>query len=506
MAEETKVKTASTANKQEQPVNGKVKKLTLLNVIAAMFTSIFLIDSIVPAAAAGSSTVIWYLIIGIAFYIPYGLITAEFSSKIPDEGGVYAWVKTTLGVGTAKRVSWYYWVNVGIWAPSIALYISQLMVYMWFPGLMENPTAYNWITVILAIGFMWASLAFSYFPISENVILFNSATVGKVIIVGFLFLGAVVYIAGGGESQTDFSTIPDEFSSVGVWIMFMPALVYNILGLEAIAGEAANIDNPKKNMARATIITTLLLLVFYILTTLCVQVLFDTSEGLDLTGIMAALITAFGGTTANPNFMGYALINILGMIFIFTMFIETMGWVSGANAGISESAENEEVPAVFKWENKNGMPFKSTILLGIIGTVELLVFTGIQQIVAPDVAGGGDLFWSLFAASSNILFLAYFLMFAAYIKAKLTGELDKYDGYSNNKLLGVSMAILASVVLAITWFLLLWAPGYDLITQTLPIVISVVIAMLAGEVCFVLANKKYKINKAKKGSAVKVEE
>lgn len=500
MAEETKVKTASTANKDEQPVNGKVKKLTLLNVIAAMFTSIFLIDSIVPAAAAGSSTVIWYAIIGIAFYIPYGLITAEFSSKIPDEGGVYAWVKTTLGVGTAKRVSWYYWVNVGIWAPSIALYISQLMVFMWFPALLDSPAAYNWITVILAIMFMWASLAFSYFPISENAVLFNAATIGKVVIVGFLFLGAIVWLAEGNETQTDFGKIPEEFGSVGVWIMFMPALVYNILGLEAIAGEAANIENPKKNMARATIITTLLLLVFYIITTLAVQVLFDTANGLDLTGIMVALITAFGA-----NGMGYALVNLLGMIFIFTMFIETMGWVSGANAGISESADNEEVPAVFSWTNKNGMPFKSTILLGIIGTVELLTFTGIQQMVAPDVAGGGDLFWSLFAASSNILFLSYFIMFAAYIKAKLTGQLDGYEGYSNNKFLGLIMAFLAATVLGITWFLLLWAPGYDIMTQTLPIVISVVVAMLVGEVCFIIAKKKYGNKNSKKGTTAKVE-
>ncbi len=472
---------------EEKPVSSNIKKLTLINVVAAMFTSIFLIDSIVPAASAGSSTVIWYVIIGIAFYIPYGLITAEFSSKIPDEGGVYAWVKQTLGVGTAKRVSWYYWVNVGIWAPSIALYISQLIVYMWIPGLYDNPAAYNWITVAMAIGFMWASLAFSYFPIADNIILYNAATISKVTIVGFLFLGAIVWLAQGNSPETDFSKIPDEFASVGAIIMFMPALVYNILGLEAIAGEAGRIENPKKNMAKATIITTLALLIFYIVTTLAVQIIFDTSEGLDLTGIMAGLFLVFGGST-----LGTIVVNMLGIIFMFSMFVETMGWVSGANAGIAESAENEEVPAIFKWTNKNGMPFKSTVLLGIIGTVELIGFMGISSIVEPGVIGGGALFWSLFAASSNILFLAYFLMFAAYIKAKITGQLDELDGYSNKKWIGLLMAFVASAVLAITWCLLIWAPGYSLLAQTLPILISVISAMLAGEACFIYANKKYR--------------
>lgn len=472
---------------ETKEVNKKTKKLTLINVIAAMFTSIFLIDSIVPAASAGSSTVIWYVILGIAFYIPYGLVTAEFSSKIPDEGGVYAWVKKTLGIGTAKRVSWYYWVNVGIWAPSIALYIAQLIAYMWLPDLANHPAAYNWSTMGMAIMFMWASLAFSYFPIVDNVKLYNAATIGKVVIVGFLFLGAITYLAQGNSTKTDFSKIPDEFGDTGALIMFLPALVYNILGLEAIAGEAGNIHNPKKTMAKATIITTLSLLVFYILTTLAVQTLFDTANGLDLTGIIQGLETVFQGTG-----MAASLINILGIVFMFTMFVETMGWVSGANAGILESAENKEVPAVFKKTNKLGMPFRSTIMLGIIGTVELLLFTGIGQIVDPDVAGGGDLFWSLFAASSNILFLSYFLMFAAYIKAKFTGELDKLTGYSNKKGIALVMSVVAMAVLGATWFLLLWSPDYDVVKQTVPIIASVSVAMLFGEICFMLANKKYR--------------
>ncbi len=492
-----------TGTQPEKQVNGKTKKLTLLNVVAAMFTSIFLIDSIVPAASAGSSTVIWYLIIGVAFYIPYGLITAEFSSKIPDEGGVYAWVKKTLGIGTAKRVSWYYWVNVGIWAPSIALYMSQLVVYMWIPGLetyyvaepgtttAAQAAAYNWITAIMAIGFMWASLAFSYFPLADNIKIYNIATLGKITIVFFLISGSIIYLASGNNSETDFSKIPDEFANTGALLLFLPALVYNILGLETIAGEASNIKDPKKTMGRATIITTLSLLVFYIITTLAVQVLFDTANGLDLTGIMIGLENVFGGM----------IVEVIGVIFLFTMFVETMGWVSGANAGISESSENKEVPQIFGWNNKLGMPFKSTVILGAIGTLELLLFTGLGTIVEPSTVGGGALFWSLFAASSNILFLSYFLMFAAYIKAKITGELDNIEGFSNNKIIGISLAIMASIVLAITWFLLLWSPGYNVITQTVPIIISVVVAMGAGELCFMLANRQYRGNifKGEKG-------
>lgn len=467
----------------KQKTKSKLNKLTLINVIAALFTSIFLIDSIVPAASTGSSALIWYLILGITFYIPYGFVVGEFASKIPDEGGVYAWVKKALGVGFAKRTSWYYWVNVGIWAPSIALYISQLIVYMWMPDV--TGASYNWATMGMAIAFMWASLAFAYFPISENSYLYLSSTIGKIIIVAFLFVGMFVYIGNGKGPETDFSKIPSEFSKAGGAIMFLPALVYNILGMEVVSGEVSKVKNPKKTMARATIITTLSLLVFYVLTTLAVQYIFNTAGVLELTGIIQGLENAFGNGLAAK-----ILINVLGIIFMYTMFIETMGWVSGANAGIMESAKNREVPKIFQWKNKKNMPFKATCLLGIIGTVELVLFTTIGQLVGG--SAGENIFWALFGASSNILFMSYFFMFIAYIKMKWKNELDNLQGFSLNKSLGILMSILAMIVLAITWFLLLWNPDYDLLSQTLPISLSVLIALLMGEGAFLFANKKYR--------------
>ena len=471
---------------KSKKVSKKTKKLTLLNVIAAMFTTIFLLDSIIPAASAGSSTIIWYLILGVTFYVPYALITAEFASKIPNEGGVYAWVKKSLGLGFAKRVSWYYWVNVGIWAPSIALYISQLILYMWFPNLSTSKTA--WVTMVMAIMFMWSSMAFSYFPISDNQKLYTSSTLGKLIIVFFLFLGMFIFIAQGKPSETHFNKIPKEFGNMGAILLFLPAFIYNIFGLETIAGEVNKIKDPKKTMPKAIIITSLFLLIFYIITTMAVQYLFNTENGLDLTGIIKALQHAFGNTLPAKIF-----INILGVIFIYTMFIETMGWVSGANSGMAESSKNKEVPKIFQWTNKKNMPFKSTIILGIIGTIELILFTTIGQIVGGN--NGAKIFWSLFAASSNIIFLAYFIMFISYIKAKFTGELDKYTGFSNKKWIGISLSCVALTILSVTWFLLLWAPGYNVLLQTVPIIISVVIALCAGELCFLYAKKKYQSKK-----------
>lgn len=482
----------------EKTPTKKIKKMTLVNVIIAMFTSMFLIDSLVPAASTGASTIIWYLILAVAFYIPYALVTGELSSKIPDEGGIYIWVKKTLGIGTAKRVAWYYWVNVGIWVPSIAIYMAQLIQFMWFSGTSPNADDmynYPWITMTIAIVFMWLSLGFAYFPIADNTKIYTSSTICKIIIILFLIIAMFSSIGRGQASKTDFSQISKEFSDVGTLIMFLPALVYNALGLEAIAGEASNIKNPKKTMAKASLITMLLLILFYICSTLAIQYVFDTANGFDLSGIMQGFINSFGISEVGSQI----LFNILGLLFLWSMFVETMGWVSGANAGIAESAENKEIPAIFKWRNKRDMPFKSTLLIGFIGTIELIMFTSIAY--SQDQTISGMLFWSLFAASSNILFLSYMIMFIGYIKGKWTNQLDKYEGFSLKKWVGIIWASIALFVMTTTYILLLWSPGYNLLEQTLPIVLSVVLSMLAGEMCFLLANKKYRngwINNIKK--------
>ncbi len=465
--------------KKEKQVTKETKQLTFINVISAVFTSVFLVDSIVPGASTGASTIIWYIIFGVTFFIPYGLIVAEFSSKIPENGGVYAWVKKTLGIGCAKRVAWYYWINIGIWAPSISLYIATTMQAMWFPNY-DN----IWVLASISIIFMWCSLAFAYFPINENKFLYIFATIGKLLIVAFIFIGAIVWLIGGNKSATDFSTISDDLSGDAV-LLFLPALIYNALGFEAVSGEASRIKNMKKTMPKAIIIVVSILLIFYIATTLSIQYVFNVTGSagqVALDGLISAFQTAFGDSIGAT-----VLVNVLGIVFIFTMFVETMGWVSGANASVSEATINGELPKVFNKRNKYNMPFISTLIIGVVGTCCSLMFTVIEYFT-----GLNTIFWSLFGTSSGILFIAYMLMLAAYIKGKWGGFLDTLDGFTipGNKYTSTFIAIVALLVLCLTWFLLMWSPGFNVLTQTLPIVIIVALCLTSGELCIWYAKNK----------------
>ena len=79
---ETKV--AETA--QDILIKPKGYKKVLRSLDMTLFTicAIHVIDTLAPSAAIGPSTISWWIITLIFFFIPYGLITAELGTTYPE--------------------------------------------------------------------------------------------------------------------------------------------------------------------------------------------------------------------------------------------------------------------------------------------------------------------------------------------------------------------------------------------------------------------------------------
>lgn len=90
--------------------------MTLFTVCA-----ILVIDTIAPSAAIGASTISWWIITLLLFFIPYGLITAELGTTYPEQGRLYVWINRAFGGRWAARTTWLYWINVALWMPVTSL-------------------------------------------------------------------------------------------------------------------------------------------------------------------------------------------------------------------------------------------------------------------------------------------------------------------------------------------------------------------------------------------------
>jgi amino acid transporter len=88
------------------------KTLRQRDMVLFTVSAILLPDTLAAVASAGASSISWWLILGVLFLLPFGLISAELGCSYPEQGGIYAWVRDAFGGRWASRVTWCYWINV----------------------------------------------------------------------------------------------------------------------------------------------------------------------------------------------------------------------------------------------------------------------------------------------------------------------------------------------------------------------------------------------------------
>ncbi|HTX79047.1 MAG TPA: amino acid permease, partial [Longilinea sp.] len=77
--------------------SGFKRVLRRTDMILFTLCAIIVLDGLAPAAAIGVSSLTWYLITLVLFFIPYSLIIAELGSTYPEQGGPYVWVRHAFG-------------------------------------------------------------------------------------------------------------------------------------------------------------------------------------------------------------------------------------------------------------------------------------------------------------------------------------------------------------------------------------------------------------------------
>ena len=70
-----------------------IRSLGARDITLFTVSAILLLDTLAASASIGVSSIFWWILLGIIFFIPYGLISAEMGTSYPEQGGIYAWVR-----------------------------------------------------------------------------------------------------------------------------------------------------------------------------------------------------------------------------------------------------------------------------------------------------------------------------------------------------------------------------------------------------------------------------
>jgi amino acid transporter len=444
--------------------------MTLFTVCA-----ILVMDTLTASAKIGPSSVSWWLITLVFFFIPYGLITAELGTTYPDQGGLYVWVKKAFGEKWAARTTWLYWINVALWMPSVYILFAGMFAQMFFPDMSL------WLQIGIGIVMTWVTVWIGSKTLETSKWVPNIGAIIKALIMVIIGVGAFVY-AGQHGVANDLS-LPNLLPSWDAGLAFLPVIIYNFMGFELMSGASGEMKNPGKDVPRAIIISGALISVFYLLGTVGILMALPMDQLGLISGVIDTLKILLGSTG-----LGGVIVVILGVATLYSFLANMVTWTMGANRTAAEAAKENELPAVFAREHPvHKTPVGAFIITGIVSTVVMVIY-GFMA------GSASDLFWTLFAFSSIVFLMPYLMLFPAFLKLrKIDPDIERPYRVPGGRVFGIVLAVICELFILLAAIFFVYVPGQEMDwSYAGPILAGVVITLVIGEILLVAAKKQKK--------------
>ena len=441
--------------------NGK-KKFSLFSAILSVICVVFVAEAAAPVAAIGNSQFFWWIVLIVAFLLPYGLITSELGTTYTGEGGLYDWIKKAFGHRWGARASWFYWVNFPLWMASLAVLCPDLLHTMF--GFQLN----TGISLLIELIFIWVIVLISLYPVSDSVWILNGGAVIKVFLA--LALGGLGVYSALTKGVANHYTLASLLPSFDLHsLSFISVIIFNLLGFEVICTFADSMENPKKQIPQSIIIGGIVIAAIYMFSAFGIGVAIPT----DKLSTSSGLVDSFQVMLGTPT--GW-FISLIAFLFMLTLVGNMVSWSQGVNNIASYAADNGDMPKFFsKRRASNGISWGAALMNGIVATFIV--------VIAP-LLPNQDLFWSFFSLNLVLFLLSYIPVFPAFYKLrKIDPETPRpFKVSGSDGILKVYMA-LPMIIIIISLIFTAIPLQYDKasLTEQLPITIGAIIFIVIGE-------------------------
>ena len=85
---------------------------------------------IATAAAVGPSSLVIWLIGFLALFVPLAFTVFELSSRYPEEGGLYVWIRRAFGDYAGFLSGWMYWASNLTYFPGLLYFSAASLLFM----------------------------------------------------------------------------------------------------------------------------------------------------------------------------------------------------------------------------------------------------------------------------------------------------------------------------------------------------------------------------------------
>ncbi len=350
----------------------------------------------------------WNSVIGWAITVAGALcvatVFAHLCRALPKAGGPYAYTRAAFGDGAGFAIAWAYWISMWVGNAAIATaavsYFSQLFPVVGQPG----------ISTAVTVALVWA---FTLINISGTKLAGQVQVVWTIIkllpLIAVIGLAAYILATTGESVVTPFRASDISVASISTATILT---LWAMLGLETATVPADKVENPERNIARATVFGTGGAGVLYIMVCSAVVLMLPAAITAASPAPFAEFAARYAGTNAGAAIAAFGAISALGAL---------NGWVMVQGELPAAMARDGLFPAFLGKASANGTPRNAHLFTTSLLTLVILMNSNRSM---------SALFEFLIVLTTAIVLVMYLGCVAAAVRLIVNGVMPVTQGFA----------------------------------------------------------------------------
>lgn len=304
------------------------------------------------------------------------VVFAKLARALPDAGGPFGYIRSTLGELPAYLAMWAYWVSVWLTNTALATGVVGYMEAAVGPTHMLPP-------IWLALALLWAMVVVNLFGVRAGGGVQIVTTALKLVpMAAVIALGAWLLFSAPHSYASHLPTTPISLGGVAATVTLT---LFAMMGIESAAMPAAHVEDPGRTIPRATMAGAVLAVVVYVLVCTIPMLLIPQHELAGASAPFSLLMDRLLANGAGRWIALFVMISGLGAL---------NGWILLGGELTRTMAAGGVLPAVLARSNRFGAPVVALLATGVFSSVTVVMsyskslvsaFTFLVQMVTASV-------------------------------------------------------------------------------------------------------------------------
>ncbi len=332
---------------------------------------------------------------------------------MPEEGGVYVWVRRCFGRFAGGVASLLYWAGTPMWLGGSVAVVAMAVVGRFF-GRLDMAGMYVFGTAFIAVATVAAVV-----PLRIGKWIPTSGALTQIVLLAFFTATAVIYgIDHGLHGLSGGAFVPTAHT----FILVVPILIYSFVGIELPTSAAEEMIDPRRDIPAAIGRAGIGQLLMFGVPILAVLLVLPPARVTSLHGLidaMAIVFTVYGG---HIDGHGHVLLSGIGstvgaaagLAFVWVLLASGATWMMGAGRAQAAACLEGGGP---RWlghiSERTGVPVNMGLVTGGLSLLTMVVDLSLTS-------GNGQRYFSAsLTVAVALIMLAYLIIFPTFVALRI---------------------------------------------------------------------------------------